>query len=339
MNRPLRFAPAEGLDDPRGFLPETEADRHLRTALIAAGAQDAWVRRQADMAEGFVQRAYVATSRPVALPAGHSGTLIPVNRLPRKAGGAIDTDALAALPCPPAAALQKLKPRLSPPDTTWRGPRGDSAPAALSQNPASLDGGPVPALRAGVATLADILQSAAALFPDRGVTLLSRDRDPQFLNYADLDRAARQAAGGLCTLRMQPGAAILCLYQDNEDAQALTAIWAAIYAGLCPVPLLAPRHYAKGDAQTRRLIDAAELLPEAPILAAAASAAAASVVPGRQILDLETLPPAAPIRPAHVDPQTNAALFLTSGSTAKPKVVPQSHHAILSLIAGCAQIN
>lgn len=322
------------------FLPEQPEDNSLRAALIKAGAADAWVRRRQGR-DGTARRvAFVATRRAISLPDRHDAILVPLNRLPRTALGAVDQRALAALHMFETAAPMRLVKRVPVMKTDRIGlPQPEQPQNGRPEQLAILDGGTAAPLRPGIETLADALADAAACVPDRGVTLVSRNADPVCLTYKALDTRAREAAGALQAAGMQPGGTVLCLFRDNEDALALTAIWGAIYAGLRPVPLLAPRRYAADEAQMRRLRDAAELLPEALILTGQAKAEVGSLLPGRRVLELAALPSAGAIAPIPCDPESPVAFFLTSGSTAKPKVVPQTHQAILSLVAGCAALN
>lgn len=356
------FAHIPSMADPVcafGFLPQTADDHVLRGQLIAAGAQDAWVCRRVLPSGAVRLMAFVATLRPVMPPAVFAGAVIAISRIPRCPTGQVDTAALAALcvadsmvlfephaqTLEPTVNLMRLKSRLPAFDTAWH---TDAAPLpdahlpmarSLSDRPAVLDGGPLPALRGGVAQLSDVLTQAATNVPHRGVDILSRTAARQALSYADLDQAARNTAARLHAAGIKPGATVLCLYRDDEDAEALRLIWGAIYAGVRPVPLLAPSHYAGDDAQSRRLCDAADLLPEVVIFADRAKSAAQAVLSGRRVLARHDLPAADPIAPVRVDPHSEAAFFLTSGSTARPKVVPQTHHAILALISGCAAFN
>ncbi|WP_264212382.1 SDR family NAD(P)-dependent oxidoreductase [Leisingera thetidis] len=322
------------------FLPEQPEDSALRAALLKEGAADAWVRRRR-CEDGQARRvAFVATRRAISLPGPQAAILVPLNRLPRTGSGQVDQQALAALHIPDSAGPMRLVKNVPVLGPGWLGSSASQQPPEQkSGRPALLDGGTAAALRAGIRTLADILADAAVRVPARGVTLLSRDAAPHCLTYQALDAGARRAAGALQAAGMQPGAAVLCVFRDNEDAAALTAIWGAIYAGLRPVPLLAPRRYDTDEAQARRLRDASELLPEAVILAGRARAEIGTLLPGRTVLDLAVLPEGRAITPVPCDPDAPAAYFLTSGSTARPKVVPQTHQAILTLVAGCAGLN
>ncbi|PQV56055.1 acyl-CoA synthetase (AMP-forming)/AMP-acid ligase II [Defluviimonas denitrificans] len=345
MNAKIDTAMTDMAHRADGFLPAEGRDADLRAAILARpDVVDAVVRRRLGL-DGRPRRlAYLVSGRPqdAALPEALAAEVVavPVSRIPRDASGAPDLAALATLPVIEAkslgrgASLHTLD-RMPAPDTGWT--EEQLTPAEVLARPALLTGGPLPDAQPGVRTLADILTRAATLDAARGLTFLLRGDSPVELSYATLHAEALRIAGGLAKEGYGPGTPVICVYRDCEDRLALPAFWGAVYAGLVPVPLLSARRFSFDDAQVRRLSDAAELLPEAALLAAGAADAIRDLLPGRPVLVHDRLLAAAPRDVAHsADPGTPAAFFLTSGSTSKPKVVRQTHRAILSQVLGSA---
>lgn len=347
------------------FLPPDAADGALRARLFASGeVADAFVRRRRDRTGALHRLAYVVARRPgqaVILPedgAEPGLTLVPVSRLPRDAKGAVDLAALARLPVVSETVLAEaraiagtsvqraLLADLPLPDLLWRASEPSADPMVApprSGRPALLEGAPLP-LDRGAQTLTDLLARAAQEAPDHGIAFLSRNAAPDeagFLSYPQLRAAALQIAGGLLALGLKPGQPVLTVFPETEDRAALCAIWGVIHAGMVPVPLQRSRDMLPDEPLTRRLCDAAELLAEAPLICDDGAAGMIGAhLPGRQVLPLYDLALTGDALPAPVavDRTAAAMFFLTSGSTAKPKIVHQTHHSILSQAQGsCLQ--
>ncbi len=179
--------------------------------------------------------------------------------------------------------------------------------------------------------LADALARAAR--GDHGITYLRDKGDSHVLPYAQLHREALRVAAGLAAQGVRPGQPVLL--QLTHAAEFLPAFWGCVHAGAVPVPMAVPSLYQPDDQVAARLLHGAERFPGAPLICQPqARAALAGLLAGHgasPLLPLDALLAHAPAAAAHrCDPDQPALYLLTSGSTARPKVVPQTHRRLLA---------
>lgn len=336
---------AHPVSTPRSsFLAAAPQDAVLRRHVLALpGVRDAVVRQRRDADGGVHALVYmVAETLPGPEdfpPTAGPVTVVPVSALPLTPDGAVDDDALAALPVVTADTAARVS-------RSWKGapvtlrqrhslpPLDATVPAARTGRPSLLAGAELPAETAGRACLGDALLHTARTRGDAVLRFITAPGDApgasRALTYAGLHRAARCVAAGLAARGLAAGdAAVL----QCADAQAfLTALWGMILAGLIPVPVGVPLRYAEGDQTAQRLAQAAALFPDAIVVTEADRAAPlAGFLPGRRTATVEDLAGHVPDgEPARPDPDAPALYLLTSGSTAAPKVVALSHRRLLA---------
>lgn len=215
---------------------------------------------------------------------------------------------------------------VAPTDRTGFGRKLSNQPALIEGAPYTPpDGYPV-TLAEAVMRLQGSTQEIVVYRPNGQVDRLPHD--------TVLDQALRVKAG-LAAQGLKKGDIVLC---DVTDAMQSTAIiWGATLAGIVPALITVP---AKDDANTdaiARLKAAAQVLGHPPIVLDGARALA-DLGTLRQLdaHSLITHDGAVP-EPAQIDPEDDAVIFLTSGSTGVPKGVVQSHRAVLSMIGAALQ--
>jgi fatty-acyl-CoA synthase len=183
------------------------------------------------------------------------------------------------------------------------------------------------------ATLADALDFAAA--QPTGINLHSlRGELTQALTYAELAASARDLAGALLALGLEPGDRVAMAAES--DADFLNAFFACQYAGLTPVPLPLPAPFGGKDAylaHVRRMFQAAG--------AKAAFAPPALVTWFEEAADglgltftgsVGTVPSAPFGSLPQPDPEGLCYLQFSSGSTRFPKGVAVTQKALMANI-------
>ncbi|WP_218920827.1 SDR family NAD(P)-dependent oxidoreductase [Melittangium boletus] len=334
-----------------------ELAARLSAALLAAPqVRDCAVlsRQGSDGGQRLV--AYVAASEPVTLegaralaaeqgvPPQELAAVVALTSLPRDGGGQLDRAQLQLLPVldenalaslgerlralDPAASLAVESAPLESPTTL-----ADS-PKHASPRPAYLQGPELPASPDTPANLAEVLERAARISPEYGVRFLTAAGE-RFSSYPELLAEARRIAGGLVSANLAPGSELIMQLADPGDF--VPAFWGAVLAGLVPVPLAVPVLLAAGEPASEKVRSTMARLPSAALITRAdraeqsAELLRAGGLTGRSVVSLENLRGAAPLAaPVARSSDAPALLLLTSGSTAEPKIVPQTHRRLIS---------
>lgn len=189
----------------------------------------------------------------------------------------------------------------------------------------------------GIRTVIDALE-ARSRDDHHGFTFYDHDLVEVRWSYAELVREARRRGRYLRSLGVARGARIALLVPDNADF--VLTFYAAISAGLVPVPIVPPiGPRQRGYAETVvgiLLASGAELVVTSQALAALAGPLR-QVVPGlRDIVVVEQMHDnraedfAAWDEPFTVEPDDICFLQFTSGSTSRPKGVIVSHRNLVA---------
>ncbi|NML51122.1 SDR family NAD(P)-dependent oxidoreductase [Streptomyces sp. R302] len=261
---------------------------------------------------------HVDQDRLAELPALGEDTLRAAERAAREAGATEARAAIVDARVPQPGGLV-VRPDGADPVT---GRQDGEAPPAL------LDGGRRTGDPDGPLTLVQALDRAAA--GSAGVVFDPGTGDAVRLTYGELrDRAAR-VAKGLRGAGVRPGDPVLLPAGDNEEF--LTAFWACQLSGAVAVPC-APVTAEAGVSAAERLQYVWELLQEPVIVTSDPTSVPPAVRERARLHGLDALTEAEPAAPAAIRPDAIAVMLLTSGSTGMPKLVTQTHAAILSMTA------
>ncbi|MEE1926779.1 SDR family NAD(P)-dependent oxidoreductase [Streptomyces sp. TRM 70351] len=208
----------------------------------------------------------------------------------------------------------------------------DAAPATGRQDgeapPALLSGGRRISDPDGPLTLVQALERAAA--SSAGVVFARGTGEAVRLTYGELRERAARAAKGLQGAGVRPGDPVLLPAGDNEEF--LTAFWACQLSGAVAVPC-APVTAEAGASAAERLQYVWELLQEPVVVTSDPTSVPLAVRERARLHSLNALTEAGPAAPAGIRPDDTAVMLLTSGSTGMPKLVTQTHAAILSMTA------
>jgi polyketide synthase PksJ len=222
-------------------------------------------------------------------------------------------------------------------------PSTDGTPAG--GKPAILEGG-APLVNDGCLALPQILLRAAGGSPAAGIRYIRADQSRRFQSYAQLLEESLAIAGGLLESGVAPGSPVILQLALAE--KLLPAFFGCLLAGLKPLPLGEPPVYELGQNNVQRLLQVAQTLAPAPVVAQAALVESIRGIfrqagaPPATILALETLQrPAGGVLAKIAIPHLHetAFLMLTSGSTARPKLVAISHCLALTNLLGMVELN
>ncbi|MFE7673039.1 SDR family NAD(P)-dependent oxidoreductase [Streptomyces albidoflavus] len=274
--------------------------------------------------------------------------LVRLTALPRDPGGHVDQDRLAELPALGEETLRAAEraareagatqaraavvdARVAPPGGLVA-PSDGAAPVAGRQDgeapPALLGDGRRIGDPDGPPTLVQALERAAA--GNAGVVFDPGTGEAVRLTYGELRERAARVAKGLHGAGVRPGDPVLLPAGDNEEF--LTAFWACQLSGAVAVPC-APATAEAGVSAAERLRYVWELLQEPVIVTSDPTSVPPAVRERARLHGLAGLTEPEPAAPAAIRPDDIAVMLLTSGSTGMPKLVTQTHAAILSMTA------
>lgn len=184
------------------------------------------------------------------------------------------------------------------------------------------------------ATLGECLRSAAH-FPAAGIRLLDRRENATWLPFAEIERRAREVAGGLLALGVAPGERVALVYPTSEEF--LAAFFGTLLAGAVPVPLYPPvrlGRLAEYHLATAAMLQAASarLVLADRTVRRVLGEAVARARPRHGCLTLAELPAggAGPFTGPSTAPDDLGLVQFSSGTTVDPKPVALSHRAILA---------
>lgn len=228
-------------------------------------------------------------------------------------------------------------------------PRAADYPAALrAADTADLRTGftPQPAAaadryrRAGIfadRALWQIVDRAAATFPDRPAATDRADGRVRTLTFAELSRAMAARAAGFVAAGLRPGQRVV-LQQNNSVDFAVTLL-GLLRAGLVPVMALPAHriaeiaHLAAGAGAVahiteddRRGFDYRELARELRERVPGVAHVFVSGDPGDDFAALPDADPADTDLPAPADPDDPALLLVSGGTTGLPKLIARTHN-------------
>ncbi|ARP73723.1 non-ribosomal peptide synthetase [Streptomyces pluripotens] len=288
-----------------------------------------------------------------------------VNALPRTPDGALDSDALRALPLVDGTEAVHWKQEFAGltgvreaavqveeiPEELGRIHTGPARTAAHEEPEAPLPTGSVPALSEGsplpepsVSTWAQALTRAAAAGPHGEIVHVRADGSETRRSYDSLAEEASRVLAGLRRQGLRPGDQVILQCSDTEDFVAV--LWGCILGGFVAVPLTVPGSYAVPSAAVTKLEGIWRMLHRPWIVASPADAAGLRALADRDAWPDLRLTTADALREAPEDhdwhrarPDDLILMLMTSGSTGLPKAVRVTHRGVLTRSAATEAMN
>ncbi|MEU0052605.1 amino acid adenylation domain-containing protein [Streptomyces sp. NPDC006309] len=299
--------------------------------------------------------------------AGHGAVRVTaVNALPRTADGALDTDALRALPLADRTAAESWRQHLArvpgvrtaetvveavPEELARRHagpPRRTAGPSPAGHGRTAA--GTVPALSEGprpaeptVPGWAQALVRAAER--DHGdIVHVHADGSETRRSYASLITEASRVLAGLRRAGLRPGDRVILQCDATQDF--LAVLWGCVLGGFVAVPLTVPASYTTPSAALTKLEGIWRMLGRPWTVCSAAlepglrDLAARQDWPGLRLTNADALRDAPEDRDWYAArPDDLVLMLMTSGSTGLPKAVRLTHRNVLTRSAATAAMN
>ncbi|WP_197522917.1 non-ribosomal peptide synthetase/type I polyketide synthase [Actinokineospora pegani] len=170
-----------------------------------------------------------------------------------------------------------------------------------------------------------------------GICFIDNDNSTDAVAYPELVRLARGYLAFLQDSGVRPGDELVVAFQSPKNV--VIAYWAALFGGITPVPLAAP----KNDAEVRKVVTVWGVLgspwlafDDQGLLDRLHGIEAAAPILGRQLHTVDCAAVPADREPvmAEVGPDDIAFIQFSSGSTGNPKGVTLTHRNLLRNIEG-----
>ncbi len=193
-------------------------------------------------------------------------------------------------------------------------------------------------------TLGEMLEQTAVKFPKQEIIYLNADGAERVQSYAQLLEDAQRILGGLREQGLKPQDKVIFQLEQNQDF--LSAFWGCVLGGFIPVPVEVPARYDLPNVNLNKLENSWQILKRPLVLTdqkllPELSQWSQNLNDGNFKLNtIESLRKFSPDKDYYdSQPEDIAILFLTSGSTGIPKVVPLSSHNLLSMTTGTILMN
>jgi acyl-CoA synthetase (AMP-forming)/AMP-acid ligase II/acyl carrier protein len=191
-------------------------------------------------------------------------------------------------------------------------------------------------------TLAQMLLNAVKQHEKNGIKYIQENGEDFFQTYPDLLINAQKVLSGLKAKGIQPQDKVIFQLSVNQDF--ITAFWACVLGGFVPVPINIITSDDPNNATIKKLLNVWQSVDKPMILADSKIKSILCDVFSEHkdskiysLVDLCEYPQDTSIY--NSKSEDLALLLLTSGSTDSPKMVMQSHQALINRSFAAAQMN
>ena len=212
-----------------------------------------------------------------------------------------------------------------------------------SKKPAISHGKPLQYAENAPKTLGEVLQRAAEQSTN-GIIYIQSDGSEKIQSYRELWEDAQRILAGLKKLGLKPQDKVIFQLENNQDF--ISAFWGCVLGGFVPVPISISPNYNQINNTTSKLQNVWQMLGKPLVLTSASLApkihdfSKLFNLENFQVEIIDNLCKSEPDFNFHnSQPEDLAILLLTSGSTATPKAVMQSHSSLIGRSAGTTLMN
>ncbi|MEV0647302.1 MupA/Atu3671 family FMN-dependent luciferase-like monooxygenase [Phytomonospora sp. NPDC050363] len=200
-----------------------------------------------------------------------------------------------------------------------------------SVRPALSQGRHVPLATGEAPTLADALILAAERHPGNGLRIIGEAATTR-RTYPELLEAARRTLTALRAAGLGPGDRLICVVPPAADF--FPVFWGCLLGGIVPTVVARPILWEEGDPGFEKLVHTSAKLGGPPVVGAEGTPLH-RLRPDWELLDTAALLAGEPAMELHRPRPSDVALYqLSSGSTAKAKVIPLTHKGLVQLAVG-----
>lgn len=175
-------------------------------------------------------------------------------------------------------------------------------------------------------TLPEILQNAATVYPDKGISYLSDDGNLTFQAYSDLLTKAERFATGLNRIGIKAGEKLIIATDLNQET--IISLWGCFLAGVIPTVLQTPISFSDNSLTTTKLLNVFNLLNK-PILIISKPISGENTDIQHNTRYFADIGSDEKYCPVSINPSDTAFIQFSSGSTGDPKGIMLSHRNLM----------
>lgn len=190
--------------------------------------------------------------------------------------------------------------------------------------------------------IADIILETVAKYPDEGIYYYDSMGFKEFCTYSQTDEMAKKLVTGLAKAGFK--AKDKAIFQISSSKEYVELFWACMYSGVIPCPMDVLTDYNVDSAKCSTFTQIWNVMGKPCIILSAdeyemmTEHSTEMGIPKEKLFCIDTLADNAPVTELTLpDPEDDAIIFFTSGSSGLPKGVVQKQKAVVSQQYGLIQ--